>query len=239
MCIYKNIYEIHIYIWHTFIHTYQRGVCMMCAKKKRIGTPNRKSSCPWQNALVSESARSTIWKFYRTDCKSVKWNKILRLITIWIIRWNKNFLWFLETQFEAPGFPFLAWGVCRYNLIHGSTSSHHSMVTSGPQKISKRIPWRGHQNHEIWPLLVIFGGFPARWEYPQARWMVFVRENPIKNWMMTGGSPILENIQIVLYGCMIGISIIPLRFSINHGIQNFHRKNSIQITIVPIIVLGG
>ena len=40
------------------------------------------------------------------------------------------------------------------------------------------------------------GGFHRR--YPHS-WMVFVRENPIQKWMMTGGSPISGNLQMVFF----------------------------------------
>ena len=35
-------------------------------------------------------------------------------------------------------------------------------------------------------------GFPYGWGYPKS-WMVFVRENPMKKWMMTWGTPIYGN----------------------------------------------
>ena len=43
-------------------------------------------------------------------------------------------------------------------------------------------------------MMIQYGGFHT-WGYPNS-WMVFVRENPIYKWMMTGGTPILPNPQI-------------------------------------------
>jgi hypothetical protein len=40
-------------------------------------------------------------------------------------------------------------------------------------------------------MMIQYGGFHT-WGYPNS-WMVFVRENPIYKWMMTGGTPILGN----------------------------------------------
>ena len=41
---------------------------------------------------------------------------------------------------------------------------------------------------------IVAWGFPARnMGVPQARWMVFVRENPNLTWMMTWGTPVYGN----------------------------------------------
>ena len=43
------------------------------------------------------------------------------------------------------------------------------------------------------------GGFPARHGGTPNSWMVFVRGNPNRKWMMTGGSPISGNLYMTKY----------------------------------------